>query len=190
MAAKKSVSVYQLKVALAGLRPPIWRRVLVPANINLAHFHVVLQIVMGWQNGHLHQFIHKKILYGMPESLDSGFGPEQKNETRFKLNQLLKKEKDHLVYEYDFGDDWQHKITLEKILPYENNMKLPQCIKGKRACPPEDCGGIWGYADLLESVNDPSHPDHEDLLDWLGDDFDPEFFDLADINGLLKRNFK
>ena len=88
-------------------------------------------------------------------------------------------------YEYDFGDSWEHKILLEKIFPFDNKMALPVCIKGKRACPPEDCGGIWGYEEFLKTISDPKHPEYEDMLEWLGGEFDPEEFDLEGINGDL-----
>lgn len=98
------------------------------------------------------------------------------------MSQLLKREKDSLIYEYDFGDSWEHKIVLEKILPDDGSTETPSCIKGKRACPPEDCGGIWGYANLIEIVQNPKHPEHQEMLKWLGESLDPEYFDLDDIN--------
>ncbi|MGR9045305.1 MAG: plasmid pRiA4b ORF-3 family protein [Gammaproteobacteria bacterium] len=184
MSVKQLRSIYQIKVSLNGVKPPIWRRLLVPGNLTLGRFHEVLQISMGWTNSHLHQFISDGVFYGKPdEELD--FGMEVKNEDKFKLSQLLKKEKDSLVYEYDFGDGWEHKVTLEKILPYDNKAELPKCIKGKRACPPEDCGGIWGYSDLLRILNVPENPEHEDMREWLGGDFDSEALDLGEINALL-----
>ena len=100
---------------------------------------------------------------------------------------MLKKEKDTLIYEYDFGDSWEHKILLEKILTDDGKTVLPVCIKGKRASPPEDCGGIWGYEELLETISNPKHPDHEEMLEWLGGEFDPEAFDLEQINKDLAR---
>ena len=184
MSTKQLRSIYQIKVSLKDAKPPIWRRLLVPSNLTLGQFHRVLQISMGWMDSHLHQFISDGILYGMSgEELD--FGMEIENENKFKLSQLLKKEKDSLLYEYDFGDGWEHKVTLEKILPYDNKTELPKCIKGKLACPPEDCGGIWGYYDLLETINNPENPEHEEMLEWLGGDFDPEALDLEEINKLL-----
>jgi len=103
---------------------------------------------------------------------------------------LLKKEKDSLIYEYDFGDSWEHKIILEKILPYDASLKVPSCIKGKRACPPEDCGGIWGYQNLVEIIKDPSHPEHEEMLEWLGGEFDPEYFDMNETNRMLGKYYR
>ena len=179
MIAKQTKTIYQIKISLAGATPPIWRTVLVPGDIRLDALHNVIQLAMGWTDSHLHQFIANKKFYGMP---DDDLEMEMEDETKYKLAQLLKKEKDVLVYEYDFGDSWEHIILLEKILPFDGKTALPVCIKGKRARPPEDCGGIWGYKDLLETLADPKHPDHDDMLEWLGGEFDPEAFDLADIN--------
>jgi len=179
MTTKQSKFIYQIKISLIGAKPPIWRTVLVSSNLGLASFHDVIQVVMGWTDSHLHQFIANKVFYGMP---DDDFELEMEDENKYKLSQLLKKEKDTLIYEYDFGDSWEHKILLEKILPFESKTALPVCIKGKRACPPEDCGGIWGYEELLETISNPKHPDHDYMLEWLGGEFDPEEFDLEDIN--------
>ena len=179
MTTKQLRSIYQIKISLIGAKPPIWRTVLVPSNIDLETFHDVIQLAMGWTDSHLHQFIANKVFYGIP---DDDFELEMEDESKYKLSQLLTKEKDTLIYEYDFGDSWEHKILLEKILPYDSKTVLPVCIKGKRACPPEDCGGIWGYEELLETISDPKHPDHEDMLEWLGGEFDPEEFDLEEIN--------
>jgi len=182
MATKQLRNIYQVKITLIGSKPPIWRTVLVPSDLRLGAFHDVIQAVMGWTESHLHQFIANKIFYGVP---DDDFGMEIEDESKYKLSQLLKMEKDSLIYEYDFGDSWEHKILLEKILPFDTKTALPVCIKGKRACPPEDCGGIWGYEELLEAISNPKHPDHENMLEWLGGEFDPEEFDLEEINGNL-----
>ena len=140
---------------------------------------------MGWTDSHLHQFIANQVFYGTP---DDDFELEMEDETQYKLSQLLTKEKESLVYEYDFGDSWEHKILLEKILPYDSKIVLPVCLKGKRACPPEDCGGIWGYEELLQTISNPKHPDHDEMLEWLGGKFDPEEFDLEEINEDLEEN--
>ena len=138
---------------------------------------------MGWTDSHLHQFMAGGRFYGMPDP-DFDF-PEILDEQEFKLNQLLRKEKDSINYEYDFGDGWEHKITLEKILPLDPDTALPLCIKAKGACPPEDVGGIWGYYNLLEALNDPDHPEHEDYKEWIGGDFDPDAYDIKEVNQLL-----
>ena len=179
MTTKQLKNIYQIKISLIGAKPPIWRTVLVPSDLKLAAFHDVIQVAMGWTDSHLHQFIANQVFYGIP---DDDFELEMEDETKYKLSQLLKKEKESLIYEYDFGDSWEHKILLEKILPFDTKTALPVCIKGKRACPPEDCGGIWGYEELLETISNPKHPDHENMLEWLGGEFDPEEFDLEEIN--------
>ena len=182
MTTKQLRSIYQIKISLIGAKPPIWRTVLVASDLGLGDFHDVIQVAMGWTDSHLHQFMDNKKSYGIP---DDDFELEMEDEADYKLSQLLKKEKDTLTYEYDFGDSWEHKILLEKILPYDSSTFLPVCIKGKRACPPEDCGGIWGYEELLEIISDPKHAEHEDMLEWLGGEFDPDEFDLEEINGDL-----
>ncbi|MCS5422514.1 MULTISPECIES: plasmid pRiA4b ORF-3 family protein [Psychrilyobacter] len=180
-------SIYQLKIELKGAKPPIWRRVLVPSNIRLDKLHEVIQESMGWFNYHLHHFYDGKKYYQIPLEEDDGFwGDSSLDERKYKLYQLLKKEKQKLTYEYDFGDGWEHKIILEKILPFDSEMKLPVCIKGKRACPPEDCGGIWGYEHLLEIISDPTHEEYKEMTEWLGREFDPTNFDLELINELLE----
>src|SRR5690606_41145883 len=137
--------------------------------------HTTLQIVMGWTNSHLHDFIMDNVQYGEP---NEEFFDAMKDESKFRLSQLLRLEKEKLLYNYDYGDGWEHEVLLEKILPFEHYMTLPLCIKGKRACPPEDIGGIPGYAMFLEAINDPSHPEHEEMREWVGGDFDAEHFDI------------
>lgn len=177
-----SADIYQLKVTLEGSKPPIWRRLQVDKNSKLSELHEVLQRSMGWENYHLHQFEAGRTLYGVPHP-DYGF--DMKDEAEVKLSQIVAHEKDKFSYEYDFGDGWLHKIVLEKILPRCSDTHYPVCTKGKGACPPEDCGGIWGYYELLDAVQDPDHPDHEDMLEWLGE-FDPTVFDREDVNEALQ----
>jgi hypothetical protein len=179
----KKPSIYQLKVTLVGSKPPIWRRILVSGDVNLSVFHQILHDVMGWTDSHLHLFVAGGIMYSAPyDDYADDLEIEFRDESKYKLSQLLKREKDSLIYEYDFGDSWEHKIILEKILPDDGSTETPSCIKGKRACPPEDCGGIWGYANLIEIVQNPKHPEHQEMLEWLGESLDPEYFDLDDIN--------
>jgi hypothetical protein len=181
MSVKQLREIYQIKISLIGAKPPIWRTVLVPSNITLDEFHEVIQIAIGWLDCHLHQFIAHEKSYGfLDEEFEFDF--EMEDETKYKLSQLLIKEKDALIYEYDFGDSWEHQVILEKILPFDTKTLLPVCIKGKRACPPEDCGGVWGYEELLEVISNPENPDYEEMLEWVGDDFDSEEFDIDDVN--------
>ena len=180
---KTNASIYQVKITLGGTSPPIWRRIQVSSNISLSRFHNIIQIVMGWDGSHLHQFIINGVYYGVPH-LD--YDLEMKNESRVKLNQVISAEKAKFIYEYDFGDSWEHIILLEKILPPVSGVDYSICLKGKRACPPEDCGGVWGYESLLETIQNPAHPEHEEMLEWVGGSFDPEAFDTEQINLDLK----
>ncbi|MEZ5480249.1 MAG: plasmid pRiA4b ORF-3 family protein [Thiolinea sp.] len=182
---KKTVKTYQLKIQLEGSKPPIWRRILVDSSNTLAELHELIQDSMGWEDAHLHHFIHGRDFYSSPNPFDGELLEDSLDAGRYRIDQLLKKEKDALRYEYDFGDGWLHKITLEKILPTDPAQQLPWCVTGKRACPPEDCGGIWGYTDLLDVLSDPKHPEREERLEWLGDemdDFDPAAFSAAEVN--------
>ncbi|MBK5942076.1 plasmid pRiA4b ORF-3 family protein [Halochromatium roseum] len=180
---QESRKIYQLKVTLKQTKPPIWRRVLVLNRTPLADLHEILQTLMGWTDSHLHQFIVEGQYYGAPSPYDDFM--EMADERQYRLDQLLKKEKASMIYEYDFGDGWNHKITLEKILPFDQAQRLPQCLKGKGACPPEDVGGVWGYYAFLDALANPEHPEHDELKEWIGGDFDPDELDLDDINSRL-----
>lgn len=186
---KAIAPVYQLKITLNRSTPPIWRRVLVSSDITLAKLHLVIQEAMGWYNSHLHMFVIGSEQYSAPSPYDAGHLAElgAKSTQRVKLSKLNLAEGDKFVYEYDFGDSWEHTILLEKILPLGSDQKTPVCIKGKRACPPEDVGGTWGYESFLEAIKDPKHPEHADYIEWIGDDFDPEAFDLDRVNEGLKQ---
>ena len=174
---------FQLKVTLAGPTPKIWRRLTTPADMTLGGLHWALQCAFCWTNSHLHQFHDPQgTYYSHPR-----FGLESaRDESAVRLNELLLKPKDWLVYEYDFGDSWEHVVQLEKLLPSEPGKPIAVCTGGKRAAPPEDCGGVWGYAELLEVIRDPGHEEHEDRLDWLGGEFDPEHIDIDAINKQLR----
>ena len=175
---KVSKSLYQIKVTLAESKPPIWRRLIVKDNIRLDHLHSVLQISMGWLDCHLHQYIVGNSYIGLP---DPDFEMNVIDERKIYLYDLVSNPKDNFIYEYDFGDSWTHKIVLEKILPLDFS-KSPIVIKGKKACPPEDCGGIWGYSDFLEVIQNPKSEEHESMLEWVGGKFDPDELDIKLIN--------
>jgi pRiA4b ORF-3-like protein len=159
---------YQLKVTLLELRPPVWRRILVPADTSLAALHGIIQAAMGWENSHMHAFSAGK---------------------KAQLSRVLSRAGDRIGYTYDFGDGWEHEILLEKTVA---PVGRPTCVAGRRHCPPEDCGGVWGYQDLLEALADPDHEQHDDLTEWMAEahglaDFDPEFFDPAEADERLAR---
>lgn len=177
-------NIYRLKVTLKGSKPPIWRRIEVPADVSLDHLHLILQVAMGWYNSHLHAFRIGGAEYG-DTRMDVGGDLEFEDERRAKLSSLVSVEKANFTYEYDFGDGWEHVILVEAILPREAGVTYPRCVTGKRACPPEDVGGIWGYANMLEALADPEHPEHKEYTRWLTGSFDPEAFDLQAVNEAL-----
>jgi len=172
-------TLYIIKVTLRGFRPPIWRRFQIAGSSTLYKLHRVLQVVMGWENSHLYQFCIENVFYGDP---DPGYGIENAKKTR--LDQVAGA-RDSFTYEYDFGDGWNHSIRVEKVLPAQEKA-APRCLAGKRACPPEDCGGSWGYEEILEAINDPEHGEDE-MLEWVEEDYDPEAFDLDQVNKELRR---
>jgi hypothetical protein len=176
--------VYQIKVTLKGSKPPIWRRMQVTSETTLVKLHRILQRVMGWEGSHLYQFVIGGIVYGDPGMLGELDVEDARTVT---LDTLVRGEKSKFLYEYDFGDSWEHELLVEKILPQEEGKRYPLCLTGKRACPPEDCGGIWGYVDFLEAIRDPKHPEHEEMLEWVGGEFDPDAFDLEEVNTELQR---
>lgn len=179
--------LYQLKITLKWSKPPIWRRVVVRANMPLDRLHQVIQNVMGWTNSHLHQFMLGRAYYGTPDSDSAAMGMEIMNEKRYTVADLASVAKKKFIYEYDLGDGWQHEVVLEKILPPDSAFKHPVCVAGANACPPEDCGGIPGYYRLLEILADPKHPEHQEMKEWVGEKLDPERFDLNSANSGLKQ---
>ncbi len=179
--------VYQLKVTLRGSRPPIWRRVLVPGRYTLGDLHWVIQFVMGWTNSHLHHFDVFGTYYSLPMPYSGWEDAEEQDARKVRLAEIAPQAKTKFRYEYDFGDSWDHDVLVEKILPPDPKLKHPVCLAGKRACPPEDVGGVWGYAEFLEAIADPEHEEHEMYLEWIGGEFDPEAFDLEAVNRDLRR---
>ncbi len=184
MPAPTPKSVYQIKVTLNDSKPPIWRRVLVEDSTTLSKLHTILQTVMGWTDSHLHHFIIDDEFYGEPDDEElSDIGT--KNEKRYHLNQFVEHKGFKFIYEYDFGDSWEHTILVEAILPTEKNASYPRCIEGKRACPPEDVGGMWGYEDFLKKIANPKDPEYDEMMEWIGS-FDPERFNLDAVNEGLR----
>lgn len=182
--------IYQIQISLKYSKPKIWRRILIYSNTKLSDFHEILQICTGWRNCHLHQFIKDEIYYTkkMNDDFDEEYIVDYKN---MKIKDLLKAENDKIIYEYDFGDSWEHNIILEKILSYDNNIKYPICIKGKRNFPPEDCGGIYGYEGLLDILKNPDNEEYKNMVEWLDNldyvNFDSEYFNKNEINKILKK---
>jgi hypothetical protein len=181
----KETKIFQLKTTLKYIRPPIWRRIQVSGDITLAELHLVLQAAMGWSNSHLHQFKVGRSYYGKP-SIDHFGDLNLKDESKARLDKILSKPKQKMVYEYDFGDGWEHEILLEKVLQPEPGVRYARCVGGARACPPEDCGGVGGYENFLQAISDPDHEEHDEYLEWTGGGFDPEKFDVDDFEVTLR----
>lgn len=173
-----------MKVTLENVRPTVWRRLLVPAGFTLRQFHRVLVDTMGWHDSHLHQFIIRGNYYG---KTDREFGLARRDERLHNLEYVLAIGVRSFRYEYDFGDGWMHRIAIEKVEEADGHPLRPVCLAGKRACPPDDSGGPWGYANLLKVLSDPSNPEYEDSKTWAGPRFDPERFDIEHVNRLLAK---
>lgn len=210
MAKVVPTKLYQLRVTLLGTKPPIWRRLLVPGDLRLDQLHEVIQIAMPWTNSHLHQFIAKAAYKPTREEVDKRAREEDwydaawadglryishpsfeldsaEDETELRLDQLAPERRTKFVYEYDKGDSWQHQILVEKIIDSDpGTTSHPHCLDGALACPPDDCGGIWGYYDMLDAIRNDEHEAHDDMLEWLGiddpDEFDPGLFDIDAVN--------
>ena len=177
--------IYQLKITLKAIRPPIWRRFQVPGDHTLDRVHRVIQRVMGWTDSHLHEFIVRGRHYGI--SSDEWEGPPVVPERSARLCDVAPREKARFVYVYDFGDSWEHDVLVEKIVAPQPGQRYPVCLAGQRACPPEDCGGYPGYIDFVAAISNPKHPEHAEMLEWVGGAFDPWAFDLDGVNRALKR---
>jgi hypothetical protein len=182
---------YQLKIQLMNLdKPPVWRQIQVSEKLTFHDLHQLIQLVFGWEDCHLYQFSPKGYgshpVIAIPSAQD--WEECDFNAMKTKLNKVLTHEKQTFNYLYDFGDDWSHKITIEKLVP--DNIKSPVCLNGEGACPPEDCGGPWGYENLKVILADPKHPEYEDMKEWLGleDDekWDANYFNLEEVNEMLK----
>ena len=158
---------------------------MVRGDITLYKLYIVLLEVMGWTGGHLHCFRINNKCYGKPDP-DFDFAEETIDEEKVKLKDVAYDQKKKFILEYDFGDGWEHEITVEKILPSNQGIKYPVCLAGARACPPEDCGGPYGYANFLNAVSDPKHAEHESSLERMGGSFDPEEFNIEQVNKFLK----
>ena len=179
--------VIRLKVTLADSNPPIWR-LIETHDCSLATLHNIIQLAMGWEDCHLHRFQVGQQQYGIRHQSDFDFGIRMIDERDVRLSDVVTEagKRVRFLYEYDFGDGWLHDIKIEGIATADSGIRYPHCPDGKRACPPEDVGGVWGYAEFLEAIADPRHDRHEELMEW-ADDFDPEEFSVDDVNRNLRR---
>jgi hypothetical protein len=179
---KKSAvaEIFQVKVTLLWTDPPVWRRLLLPADLTLEQLHIALQISMGWHDSHLHEFFAGGRRFGPPEP-----GEDCLDEGKSRLPELLASAGAKAIYTYDFGDSWEHEILLEERLPAAPGQPYPACTAGEGACPPEDCGGVPGYYELLEAIGDPKHERRAEVRAWLGTGRDPRVFPIEKVNLLL-----
>ncbi|SIN68284.1 pRiA4b ORF-3-like protein [Singulisphaera sp. GP187] len=187
--AKAPTEVYQVRVSLVDSQPTIWRRIQV-ADCTLDTLHELIQTAMGWTNSHLHHFEINDKLYGDPMLLRETFEDlNYANSTTTMLSEIVPQNGRpfRFTYEYDFGDSWEHAVLFEGRLPAEPGQRYPVCLEGARACPPEDVGGLWGYAEFLEAIADPDHAEHKEMLIWVGGHFDPEAFDPALATKRMKK---
>lgn len=181
--------IFQFKITLIDSKPAIWRRIQV-RDCTFTQLHHHIQAAMGWTNSHLHQFHLGGVLIGNPRHLELHPGEFRGlDSSKVTLRQLLAGGKGNwkLRYEYDFGDGWEHQVTLEKRLDPEPGVKYPRCVGGENACPPENCGGVWGFYEMLEAIKDPANERHEELLEWLGGDFDPSEFDPVEATKAMAK---
>lgn len=183
---RKPADLLQLRIDLAGIKPAIWRRIVVPESITLGRLHHVIQCVMGWHGGHLHEFEIAGERYGIPDP-EFDWGDPPRSEQRIQLKTALAGMKS-FKYLYDFGDHWEHRIKVEKRHPPDPILSASAlCLTGANAAPPEDVGGAAGYADFLEAILDPDHPEHHAMRAWCGEAFEPGRFDLSEVNERLER---
>jgi hypothetical protein len=179
-----SSEVYQIKITLTGTQPRIWRRLRVPATLTLAQFHDVLQTAIGWKNCHLHEFRIGGRAYGASDP-NEGMHINAIDERTVRLLDVLGAGQTKGNYLYDFGDSWEHELTLEKILPADVDLPTVACVDGEQQAPPEDSGGVGGFYDFLAAIQDRRHPQHKEMLKWVGRSFDPEAFSVDDVNRTL-----
>ena len=174
----------QLRVELQRIKPLVWRRVLVPDNITLAKLHLVLQGATGWTNSHLHEYEITRRRYGTPDDEWPADEPVI-DERRVRLKPLIDAGLRRFTYLYDFGDGWEHLVTIEDLVAPKPGAPLIVCTAGENACPPEDVGGPHSYGEFLAILKDPNHEEHADMLQWVGSAFNPTAFNIADVNERL-----
>ncbi|CAN5439054.1 hypothetical protein BH11BAC1_BH11BAC1_23940 [soil metagenome] len=179
---------YQFTIRLRGSEPEIWRRIQVVTDTTLFELHHVIQIAMGWTNSHLYEFQLKELHFGTQYSDDQEvYGDDFRDASLISIKELELKPEQIFVYQYDFGDNWEHSIHVDKIELKDDNKKYPFCIDGQQKCPPEDCGGIRRYYEMLEILASKNHPEKKELKEWLGARFDPNHFDKDKVNRQLKK---
>ncbi len=183
---RKPKHAYQLLIKLADSDPTIWRQIVVPGHLTLADLDRVIQAAMGWTNSHLHMFAIEGVVYGVP---DDEWAAEMHTlpEHEFILDEVVGTKVKAFTYEYDFGDSWQHDVTVQMVMIADEELNgWPMCLAGANACPPEDVGGVNGYEEFLKAIRDPSHEQHNAMWRWWGGPFDPTGFDINSANRAIR----
>lgn len=183
--ATEAKTVHRLKVTLREVKPPVWRRIEVPSTMMLSELADVLEAAMGWLGGHLHAFEADDVLYEIPDGEGYGFR-RPRDERKARLGEVLPVVKSKMRWVYDFGDGWEHDVVVEAIEPRQSGVTYPVCLAGRRACPPDDCGGPWGYGNLLAALGDPAHEEHEELTEWAPPGFDAARFDIEEAMEMMR----
>lgn len=182
----KIAKIYQFKITLAGVKPSVWRRIQVPGDYSFWDLHVAIQDAMGWLDSHLHQFqiaipiTGENVLIGIPDD-DFDWSRAKLPGWETAIADYFTLDNRSASYEYDFGDDWQHRIRLEAIKQVKSELEYPHCVAGAQACPPEDVGGVWGYKEFLKVIRDPTDARYQEMLEWVGGAFDPDDFSPEEV---------
>jgi hypothetical protein len=184
----KQDTIYEIKVTLRGVRPPIWRRLHIPATYSFWDLHVAIQDAMGWMDSHLHEFRvvpapgHPSLSIGIPDEDDFDGDESTLPGWKIPITKFLSVRRKRASYTYDFGDGWEHSVLVEKVLQAVPGARYPACVSGRRHCPPEDVGGVPGYENFLMAIRDPTHEEHESYLTWVDGPYDPEAFDPSAVH--------
>jgi hypothetical protein len=179
-----SLTVHELRVTLLDVTPTVWRLIRVPSALPLSTVHAVIQLAFGWEDRHLHEWRVGDVTYGLSD--EDSWGEDLADESIAVLGEIAPVDS-ALRYDYDFGDGWEHLVEVMAVVPYDGNVAPVACLAGARACPPEDCGGPSGYEHLLDALRDPDDAEHEEVVEWLGDSFDPAAFDRTSVNHRLEQ---
>jgi Plasmid pRiA4b ORF-3-like protein len=177
--------IHRLKVTLREVHPPIWRTIEVPSSIKLSELARVLEEAMGWHGGHLHAYMSGDVTYEIPDDEIVAFG-KTVDERTVRLAQVMPFADSKMRWDYDFGDGWEHDVIVDAIGVRRSDVTYPLCVAGMRACPPDDCGGVWGYSNVLAALSDPEHPEHGDVVGWLPPGFDPAAFDVGETTERMR----
>ncbi len=179
--------IFQFKITLNESKPLIWRRIQVESDTTFLELHIAIQLAMGWTNSHLFEFMDREKTFCLPNEEDALFDKEKLNAYEERIENYFKEAGDDITYLYDFGDSWGHQIVLEKIAPMQKDMKYPVCTAGAMNCPCEDSGGLHGFYEKLEIIQDELHPEYRETITWLGKKYDPFLFDIDKANKQLAK---